>query len=287
MRVLITGASGMLGSDVAASARAAGHQVTAYSHAELDISDAAAVRAAVREAAPVAIVNCAAWTDVDGAEADESAAHAVNADGAAHVAAAAADGGATVVHVSTYYVFDGFATRPYVESDATGPASAYGRSKLAGEHALRMSGATHLIARTAWLFGLGGRNFAATMLALAGDGREEVAVVTDQLGCPTYTGHVALALLECLERGITGTAHLAAAGHCSWKEFAEAIFAQAQVSCRVVPASSAEMARPAPRPPWSVLASERPEVPRLAPWTEGLAAYLSARRAAAPPAVAR
>lgn len=286
-RLLITGASGMLGRDVVAAARAAGHEVSACSREELDVTDARAVRAAVRDAGAEAIVNCAAWTDVDGAESDEQAANAVNAQGAAHLAAAAAQSGARIVHVSTDYVFDGFARTPYVESDPTGPVSAYGRSKLAGEQAVRASGASHLIARTAWLFGLGGRNFAATMLELAAGGREQVAVVTDQLGCPTYTGHLALALLECLERGVSGTAHLAAAGHCSWNEFAQAIFAQAQVSCRVVPASSAEIARPAPRPPWSVLASERPEVPPLPPWQDGLVAYLRARRAAAAPAVAR
>ena len=141
MRLLVTGAAGMLGRDVVAAANDAGHDVVALTRADLDIADAAAVRAAVVDARPDAVVNCAAWTDVDGAEAEEAAATAVNGDGAGHVAAAAAEAGAHVVHVSTDYVFDGAAREPYPEDAPTAPASAYGRSKLAGERAVAAAGA--------------------------------------------------------------------------------------------------------------------------------------------------
>ena len=148
MRLLVTGAAGMLGRDVAAAAESAGHDVVALARGDLDIADADAVRAAIGAAAPAAVVNCAAWTDVDGAEEDEAGATLVNGTGAGHVAAAAP----YVVHVSSDYVFDGTATEPYTEGDPTGPASAYGRSKLAGEHAVAAAG-DHAIVRSAWLFG--------------------------------------------------------------------------------------------------------------------------------------
>src|SRR5215211_1823571 len=175
MRLLVTGAAGMLGRDVVAAAEAAGHDVTALARRDLDISDAGAVRAAVRGVRPDAVVNCAAWTDVDGAEEHEDAATLVNGTGAGHVAAAAP----YVVHVSSDYVFDGAASKPYAEDDPTAPRSAYGRSKLAGERAAAAAG-NHAIVRSAWLFGAHGRNFVATMLRLAED-RDEVRVVDDQI----------------------------------------------------------------------------------------------------------
>ena len=187
MRLLVTGAAGMLGRDVVAAANDAGHEVVALARADLDITDAAAVRAAVLDARPDAVVNCAAWTDVDGAEAEEAAATAVNGDGAGHVAAAAAEAGAHLVHVSTDYVFDGAAREPYPEDAPTAPASAYGRSKLAGERAVTAVGGEHAIVRTAWVFGPHGRNFVDTMRRLGAD-RDEVRVVDDQVGSPTYTG---------------------------------------------------------------------------------------------------
>src|SRR5829696_2636959 len=159
MRLLVTGAAGMLGHDVVAAAQNAGHEVGSLARAELDITDAAAVRAAVLDARPDAVVNCAAWTDVDGAEAEEAAATAVNGDGAGHLATAAAEAGALLVHVSTDYVFDGHASDPYPEDAPTAPASAYGRSKLVGERAVAAAGGEHAIVRTAWVFGPRGRNF--------------------------------------------------------------------------------------------------------------------------------
>ena len=167
-----------------------------------------------------AVVNCAAYTDVDGAEADWANAEAVNCTGAGNVAAAAAKAGAAIVHVSTDYVFDGSKREPWLESDATGPLGVYGETKLGGEHAVAEATSRHAIVRTAWLFGAGGRNFVDTMLALGAE-REEVSVVTDQVGCPTWTGHLAGALVELAERhDETGIHHIAGAGSCSWNELA-------------------------------------------------------------------
>jgi dTDP-4-dehydrorhamnose reductase len=268
MRLLVTGAAGMLGRDVVAAAESAGHDVTGLARRDLDIADPDAVRAAVRAARPDAVVNCAAWTDVDGAEEHEADATLINGAGAGHVAAAAP----YVVHVSTDYVFDGRASEPYAENDPTGPHTAYGRSKLAGEHAVAAAG-DHAIVRSAWLFGVHGKNFVATILRLAGE-RDEVHVVDDQIGCPTFTGHLAPALVEAAERRLTGALHVAGGGWCSWYELARAAFEEAGVETRVVPVTTAEFPRPAERPAWSVLRSTRPDAPALPPWREGLSAYL-------------
>ena len=276
MRLVVTGAGGMLGQDVVRAARAVSHDPVALPRAELDVTDASAVAAAIADARPDAVVNCAAWTDVDGAEAARAAAAAVNAAGAGHVASAAAQAGARLVHVSSDYVFDGRARQPYVESDATAPLSVYGATKLDGEHAVQAAGGEFTIARSSWLFGAGGPNFVETMLRLAAE-REAISVVADQVGCPTFTGDLARALVHLAESGPGGLVHVAGSGACSWHEFAVEIFAQAGVGCRVDEASSAEMARPAPRPAYSVLASERPDAPQLPAWREGLAAYLAER----------
>ena len=268
MRLLVTGAAGMLGRDVVAAAEAAGHDVTALARRDLDIADPAAVRAAVEAARPDAVVNCAAWTDVDGAEENEEQATRVNGAGAGHLAAAAP----YVVHVSSDYVFDGRASEPYAEDDPTGPRSAYGRSKLAGERAVLAAG-DHAVVRSSWLFGHHGRHFVGTMLRLAED-RDEVRVVHDQVGSPTFTGHLAPALLEIAERRAAGVLHVAGGGACSWCELAQATFEAAGADCRAVPVTTAEFPRPAERPAWSVLGSTRADAPVLPPWREGLSAYL-------------
>jgi len=286
VRLLVIGAGGMLGRDVVCRARQEDHEVVALARAELDVTDPDAVGRALAGARPDAVVNCAAWTDVDGAESHANDAYLVNATAAGSVARAAAAAGARLVHVSTDYVFDG--ERPpdaaaYVESDATGPRSAYGRSKLAGEQLVAEAGdggLSHAIVRSSWLFGVAGRNFAATMLALAAD-RGDVTVVTDQIGCPTYTGHLAEALLELAASDAQGVFHVAGAGHCSWHDFAAEIFRQAGTGTGVRPCTTADMPRPAPRPAFSALASERPEAPVLPPWQEGLADYLSKRKVTA------
>jgi dTDP-4-dehydrorhamnose reductase len=200
---------------------------------------------------------------------------AVNRDASANIAAAAAALGARIVAVSTDYVFDGTLTgRPYVESDPTGPLGVYGATKLAGEEAVIGHNPAHAIARTAWLFGAGGRNFCDTMLTLAAE-RPTVSVVTDQVGSPTWTGHLAPALLDLAVAEATGIFHTAGGGQCSWLELTVELFERAGVTTPVLPTTAAQFQRPAPRPSWSVLASERDETPRLPPWQAGVAAYLN------------
>jgi dTDP-4-dehydrorhamnose reductase len=275
MRLLVTGAAGMLGRDVVAAAGDAGHEVVALARADLDISDAAAVTAAVTAAQPDAVINCAAWTDVDGAETAEAQATAVNGAGAGHLAAAATAAGALTVQVSTDYVFDGLATEPYPEDAPVAPQSAYGRSKLAGERAAAAAAPGRCaIVRSSWLFGPHGRNFVDTMRRLGAE-REELAVVDDQVGCPTYTGHLAPALVEIAERGLTGVLHVAGGGHCSWFELAATTFAETGQACRVRPQRTADLDRPAPRPAFSALAGTRVDAPVLPPWRDGLRAHLA------------
>lgn len=279
MRILITGSAGMLGSDVCAAAAGAGHEVVALPRAELDITDADAVAVAVRAAAPGTVINCAAWTNVDGAEASEDAALAVNGPGAGNVARAAIAADAWTIHVSSDYVFDGNKREPYLESDPVGPMSAYGRSKLAGEQAIA-GGApgAHTIVRSSWLFGTRGPCFPATIRRLAAE-RDQLTVVDDQVGCPTFTGHLGQALIE-LAAGTPplGIVHVASGGHCSWYELAREIVVASGAACEVKPGRTADLDRPAPRPAYSVLRTERgSEVPRLPHWREGLAQYMAAR----------
>ncbi len=267
----------MLGRDVVAAAVLAGHEPIALARADLDVTDSGAVHAVVADAAPDAVVNCAAWTDVDGAESAEEAATAVNGDGAGHVARAAAGAGAFAVTVSTDYVFDGRAREPYTESAPTGPIGAYGRSKLAGERAVAgaagRAGPGYAIVRTSWLFGVHGPNFVATMLRLAGD-RDELTVVDDQVGCPTFTGHLAPALLEIARDRRPGVFHVAGSGGCSWWDLARATFDAAGHTVKLHPGRTEDLGRPAARPAWSVLATERADAPVLPAWQDGLAAYL-------------
>ena len=288
LRLLLTGAAGMLGRDVARAAARGGHELVELTRADLDVGDAAAVEAALDAALSGTatldgVINCAAWTDVDGAESHREQAFAVNADGARNLAQASARRKVPLVHVCTDYVFDGIAPlddrgaqRPYVESDRTGPRTVYGQSKLAGEQAVLAASPRNTVVRSSWLFGVDGSNFVATMLRLAAE-RDTIAVVTDQIGCPTWTGHLAPALIGLVAREVSGLLHLAGAGHVSWNGFAQEIFRQAEVQCRVEPATSAEMARPAPRPAWSALASERDDVLPMPDWRDGLAGYLAAR----------
>ena len=287
-RLLVTGAGGMLGRDVARAAEQAGHELDLRDRAALDITDAAAVEEAIASLRPDAVVNCAAWTDVDGAESHEEQALAVNRDGAGILGQTAASAGAKLVHVSTDYVFDGQApldadrlVRPYVESDQTGPRTVYGQSKLEGELRVLSASPRHAVVRSAWLFGVDGHNFVATMLRLAGEagpeGPRTLKVVDDQTGSPTWTGHLAPALIDLVEQDLSGLTHVAGGGAVTWNGFAREIFRQAELECVVEPVTTAEMARPAPRPSFSVLASERDEVPRLPDWRDGLAGYLAAR----------
>jgi dTDP-4-dehydrorhamnose reductase len=264
----------MLGTDVAAAAGRAGHEVLALARADLDVLDAPAVRRAVADARPDAVVHCAAYTNVDAAEADEAAATALNGAAAGHVAGAAHAVDAFTVHVSSDYVFDGSASAPYLESSPTAPLGAYGRSKLAGEHAVAAAApGAHAIVRTAWLFGAHGPNFVATMLRLAGE-RDALSVVDDQVGCPTFTGHLAPALLRLAEARAAGIHHVAGGGSCSWYDLAAATFAARGVEVELARGRTADLGRPAPRPAFSVLRTERPDTPVLESWETGLHAYL-------------
>jgi dTDP-4-dehydrorhamnose reductase len=251
-RILITGAGGQLGTALAEAFPAA----DARDHAEFDITNPPDLGYR-----PDLVLHAAAWTDVDGAEADPAGAERVNVQGTANVVAL----GAPVVYFSTDYVFDGHKRQPYVESDEPNPLSVYGRTKLEGEREVRDG----WIVRTSWLFGTTGHNFARTMVRLGAE-RDEVAVTDDQRACPTYVDHLALAINELLELP-PGIWHLAAEGDCTWADFAETIFELAGLDCSVRPISSAELGRPARRPSYSVLRSERSGyVPWVPHWREGL-----------------
>jgi dTDP-4-dehydrorhamnose reductase len=253
----VVGAGGMLGQDVEAD--------VSLTRSQLDVTDRDAVRTVIT--GDDIVINCAAWTDVDGAEEHEDEALRINRDGARNVAEAAG----AVLYVSTDYVFDGTKREPYVESDPVNPQSAYGRTKLAGERVTAEANPRHYIVRTSWLFGPGGKNFVETMLGLG----PEVRVVDDQVGSPTFTGHLADALARLARTEDYGVHHLTASGSCSWFEFAREIFARAGSDTRAEPCTTADFPRPAPRPAYSVLGSERGH--RLPSWQEGLDAYLGVR----------
>ena len=280
MKILVTGAGGMLGLDFVRAARYWNHDVVPLTHADLDITDGKAIwRTCVRER-PDVVVNCAAFTNVDAAQDDLEGASRVNVDGARYTALAAAEVGASIVYPSTDYVFDGLKGEPYVESDSTRPLSVYGQTKATGEAETAAANQRYIIVRSAWLFGTGGRNFVDTMLTLGAD-QGEVVVVRDQVGSPTYTAHLADALVRLIDAKAYGIHHVAGGGECSWYEFAQEIFRQAAVECRVMSMTSDELSRAAARPPYSVLATERRETVHLPDWQEGLAAYLAERAVAA------
>jgi dTDP-4-dehydrorhamnose reductase len=268
-RVLITGADGQLGR--ALRQEFADDEVLALTRADWDVTHPPSET--VRQSDPDLLLHTAAWTDVDGAEADPQGAAAVNIAGTAHAASLRAP----LVTFSTDYVFDGRKRTPYVESDGPSPVSAYGRTKLHGEAA---AGQTAWVVRSSWLFGPTGHNFLRTMLRLGAE-RDEVAVVDDQRGCPTYVGHLASAVGELVDGGAPyGLWHLAAEGDCTWADFASAIFEDAGMACRVRRIASSELARAAPRPAYSVLRSARAGAPRLPHWREGLRACLAELQAA-------
>ncbi len=263
-RILITGAGGQLGQalqDVFSD-----DDLVAFGHEDWDVTNPPSYNLSQGELDLV--LHTAAWTDVDGAEGDPQGAAAANVGGTANAASL----GAPLVTFSSDYVFDGRKGGPYVESDGPNPLSVYGRSKLHGEAA---AGSDAWIVRTSWLFGATGHNFVRTMLRLGAE-RDEVAVVDDQRGCPTFVGHLALGVRELVDadrpRGIW---HIAAAGDCTWAELAEAIFAEAGIDCSVRRISTEELGRPAPRPAHAILRSEREDAPVLPHWREGLRACLA------------
>ncbi len=278
MKVLVTGAGGLLGSEVVRSAEAAGHEVLALTRLDLDVADPVAVAERIRAEAPGGVLNCAARTDVDAAEDDLGGAMEVNAEGAAAVARAAAEVRAKVVYPSTDYVFDGDKPGPYVESDAPRPQSVYGQSKLAGEQATEEANARHFVVRTALLFGTGGANFVDTMLTLGAD-HGEVLVARDQISSPTYAVHLAEALVRLLSGDAYGVHHMAGDGECSRYELAEETFRRAGVECRVLSCTLNELALRAPRPTYSALVTDHADAILLPTWQEGLGQYLEERAA--------
>ncbi|OEV11643.1 dTDP-4-dehydrorhamnose reductase [Streptomyces nanshensis] len=258
---LVTGAGGMLGRDVCDVLSAAGVPALPFTRPELDLTDEAAVTRVLERARPSVVVNCAAWTDVDGAEDDESGAWQANAHGVSVLARACADAGSRLLHVSTDYVFSGDADAPYSEDARTSPRSAYGRSKLAGERAvLETLPHSGTVVRTAWLYGAHGGNFVRTLAERAAAG-SEADVVDDQFGQPTWTREVAgrlLALGRLPAAAATGVFHATSAGRTSWYGLAREIYRLCgEDADRVRPMSSASLRRRARRPAWSVLGHGR------------------------------
>ena len=253
MKVVITGAGGMLAHAFAAAAAEHGHDVVPADHKALDVTSADAAEAFIAAARPDVVLHCAAYSRVDDAEKEEAEAFAVNAEGAANVARAAARAGAWMVYPSTDYVFDGTADSPYTPGAATAPLNAYGRSKLAGERATASLAPRHLVVRTSWLYGARGRNFVGTILQSARNGAP-LRVVRDQRGSPTWTRDLAYAVFRLLETGApAGTYHICNSGETTWYDFACSALRNAGITAQVTPVSTAEFVRPAQRPAYSVL----------------------------------
>jgi dTDP-4-dehydrorhamnose reductase len=273
----VLGTPGQLGGELVDEGVRLGHEMIGVTQAECDITDGAAVDGVIAAHRPDAVVNCAAWTQVDAAESHEAQAEAVNATGAGLVASACAAAGIRCCYVSTDYVFDGTATAPIDEDAPTGPRSAYGRTKLHGEIAVRDRCPDHLIVRTSWLYGRQGPNFVLTMLRIAGE-RPEVRVVADQRGAPTWTGHLAPAMLHLLEVGSPGTYHLTNSGVTTWHGLALAAIRARGFTTEVVPITTAEYPTPATRPAYSLLDNRAWRdlgEPPLPAWEDGLRAYLA------------
>ncbi len=281
-KILIVGAQGMLGQALREVLKS--YELTAWDRAELDITNAAVVQEKISALRPEVIINAAAYTNVDGAEKDRTAAFTVNADGVKNLAAVAKELGATMVHYSTDYIFPGDREAGYKEDDIPGPAvNVYGESKLAGERALQESGCQYYLIRTAWLYGAGGKNFVDTMLKLGKEPRKTrpaagprgaVSVVNDQHGSPTYTQDLAHYTRELLDKNFApGIYHATNDGAATWFDFAKEIFATTGMQVTVKPVSSAEFLRPAKRPAWSVLLNAKG--PKMRSWQEALWEYLT------------
>ena len=278
---MVTGAAGMLGHAVVPLLRARGHETLALDLAEADVTDFAALQRRADTFRPDWVAHLAALTNVDGCESETGKALRVNGEGAGNAARAAAGVGASVMLVSTDYVFDGSGSMPWRETDAASPLSAYGRSKLAGEVAVREADEKHLIVRTAWLFGAGGRNFVDTILAKARQSGP-LKVVDDQRGTPTWTGHFAAAITRLMESGAGGTWHVTNSGEATWHDLAVAACEDAGVKAEIGRQSSAELGRPAGRPAFSVLDNGKFVAFAGSPlphWRDGLRRHLAGQTA--------
>lgn len=250
MKILITGSNGMLGHDLANALE--GHELILTTSKTLDITDKDHTIEFICDAEPDIVINSAAYTDVDGCEENHDLAYAVNGEGVRNLAMACREIDCPLVHISTDYVFDGSATEPIAEDGEIGPISIYGKSKLQGEEAIQEILDKYFIIRTAWLYGLNGKNFPKTMLELA-ESHSEITVVYDEVGTPTYTPDLAYGISELIETDRYGIYHLTNSGSCSWCEFARYIFEVAGKDVNVIPVTASEFARPAPRPSYSVL----------------------------------
>jgi dTDP-4-dehydrorhamnose reductase len=282
LKWLITGAGGMVGRDLREALTARDEDFVALTRNDLDVTDSRRVNAVVEEHAPSIILNCAAYTKVDQAEVEESVANAINGSTVELLAAAANKAGALLVHLSSDFVFDGTSQVPYDVTDATGPLSAYGRSKLLGEFGAAHA-EKHLIVRTSWLFGAHGPNFVEAIRNQIHKGTNPLRVVADQRGRPTYTPHLAEAIIRLARLAhdspvARGIVHYADASDCSWFDFAKAIAEKSGSDVVIQPVTTNEFPRPAKRPAYSVLSTKRYErLTRVAPasWRDGLREYLA------------
>lgn len=255
MKILVTGVSGQLGYDVVRVLKDTEHEVFAIDRENMDITDEKSVKTTIFNLKPDAIIHCAAYTNVDGAESDQDNAYKVNALGTKYLALAAKSIDAKMLYVSTDYVFDGTSQKPYDVHDPTNPLNVYGKTKLAGENFVKSNLEKSFIVRTSWVFGKNGKNFVKTMLRL-GKERGELSVVADQIGSPTYTLDLAKLLIEMIETEKYGTYHATNSGTCSWYDFAVEIFKQANVNATVNPIKTEQYPTPAKRPKNSVLSKE-------------------------------
>ena len=256
MRILITGSSGMLGHDLNETLKD-NHELILTTSKTLDITDEKQVRDIICEKKPDAVINAAAYTDVDGCEENQDIAYAVNGQGVRNLALACKEVNCPLVHISTDYIFNGKNNnRPWVEDDEIGPINVYGKSKLKGEEAILEILDKYFIVRTAWLYGINGKNFPRTMLELA-QSHSEITVVYDEVGSPTYTLDLAHAISQLIETDYYGIYHITNSGCCSWCEFARYIFEVADADVNVIPVTASEFARPASRPSYSVLENKK------------------------------
>ncbi|MDQ0162551.1 dTDP-4-dehydrorhamnose reductase [Aeribacillus alveayuensis] len=276
MKVVVTGAKGQLGTNLVHLLADRGYEGYGYGREELDITKFDQVKQVITKARPDVVIHAAAYTKVDLAESDPDQAFLINAYGTRNVAVASEAVGSKLVYISTDYVFDGMANEPYKEFAPTNPLSVYGKSKLAGEQFVRDLHSRFFIVRTSWVYGKHGNNFVKTMLKLAEE-RDELMVVHDQVGCPTYTVDLANCILELIQTEKYGVYHVSNSGHCSWYEFAKAIFEEAGIKVKVNPCKKKDFPRPAPRPSYSVfehMALRLNGFTKMRYWREALSEFI-------------
>ncbi|HZG59613.1 MAG TPA: dTDP-4-dehydrorhamnose reductase [Anoxybacillus sp.] len=276
MKIVVTGANGQLGQELVRQLQQTNFELYSFTKSDLDITNENIVNEVITKIKPDIIINAAAYTKVDQAEAEEETAYLVNAFGQRNLAVAAEKVGAKICYISTDYVFDGNSTVPYREYDQTNPLGVYGKSKLVGEELTKSLCSRYFIVRTAWVYGEFGQNFVKTMLRLAKE-KEEIGVVNDQIGAPTYTVDLARFIIELVQTEKFGIYHCTNSGSCSWYEFAKAIFEESNISVKVNPITTEQFPRPAERPKYSVLDNFAMKVngfPMLRHWREALKEFL-------------